>query len=277
MISFFNRRRINRRVYERPTLYRLKRSLLDWLKLSGLVVVLVGLITGSYQFFIQSDFFRLKDVEFTGDLQLGEKDLPIRVAKIPVGKSLFLLNLFEISRNLRRNPEIREIRLGRRFPDGLMVEINRHHAVALLELEGGMERYLVSREGILFRKARGGEASSLPVIHGFEKDQLTRFPNFYRTHVVEAVRALGEFSEAAAGRGMGVVSLHYDVTGGMAFEAADRENRAKRCTLFFGQGDRESKLAAWEDFFDEMRRGEVWYSRLDLHVPGRIFARAEKK
>lgn len=276
MLNFFNRRKINRRVYERPTLYRLKRSLLDWLKLSGMVVVLAAVLAGSYQFFGRSDFFRLKRVDLSGDLDSGERERFSRLSKIPEGKNLFFINLFKISRNLKRDPEVLEVRLRRSFPDGLTVEIVKHKGVALLEVEG-KERYLLSREGVLFKKVPGTESTPLPVIRGFEKKRLEQFAHFYRPKIREAVSALIDFSERATARSLLVLSLDYDLTGGITFVLAEKEKAGRRCTLFFGPGDRDSKFEAWENFFDTMKREKVWYTRLDLHVPGRVFARAEKK
>ena len=274
MLPFFNRRKINRRVYERPTLYRLKRSLIDWLKLSGMVLMVSAVLIGSYQFFGRSDFFRLKRIDLLGDLEAGERERLTRLAEIPEGKNLFLINLFEISRNLKRDQEIRDVRLRRNFPDGLIIEVTKHKGVALLELDGGKERYLVSAEGVIFKKARENAVERLPVIRGFEKNRLEQFAEFYRPKIEEAVGALTDLAERAAPRGVVVSSLEYDMTGGMTVVVADRENK-KSSTLFFGRGERDSKFSAWGELFDAMKRDDLWYTRLDLHVPGRIFARGE--
>lgn len=274
---FFKKKPANRRVVKRARLYRMSRSVIDWLTLIGKMALVVLVLFGLYEFFVASSYFRLSEVEINGELEHVSRAKVEELAQIPYKKNIFSVNLFGIVKNIRRHPWIQHVQIRRKFPSGLIIHVQEHQPFAILQAQtnekNNFEFFLMNQEGILFQRIKKHDME-LPLIRGFELDKLKNYPGYFRPKIKEAFIFLKQFQELSKLDELEVESVHYDVTNGiMAILKSKNENKAPSMEVFFGKGDFDKKISVWNRFGRQMKEESALYSKIDLHVLGKVFAR----
>ena len=118
-------------------------------------------------FLFPPSFLKVQEVVvLTPPRHLTEFDL-IRLSQVKRGDNLATLRLKKVRENILRFPWIREVHLSKRFPGRLLIGVEEHQPVALLELEA---LYLVSDAGVIFKKSE--RVSDLPIITGLTSDDV---------------------------------------------------------------------------------------------------------
>jgi len=139
---------------------------LPWRPIIGLLVV-----TSFVWVWLRLDpagWFRLQTVTVQGATQhLSIEDIET-LAQAPIDSPLMALELDVVRRRMERHPWIRSVGLRRLLPGTLYIQVEEHQAQALLTLP---EPYLVSEEGIIFKKADPSDPSELPRVTGLKKDK----------------------------------------------------------------------------------------------------------
>jgi cell division protein FtsQ len=151
--------------------HRLKRNARELLREVSLVILLTGAIAGitaglliGYDWIIRSPYLAVRETVVRGCKELTEKDI-LTLAAIRPSPNILALNQDAITRRIRANPWIREVFIGREFPDRLVIVVRERKAVALLQREAGL--YLLDSEGEPFKKLEPGDEANLPVLTGF--------------------------------------------------------------------------------------------------------------
>lgn len=151
--------------------HRLKRNARELLREIGMVILLMGAITGAtaaflagYDWIVRSPYLAVRETVVRGCQELTEKDI-LTLAAIRPSPNILALNPDAITRRIRANPWIREVFVGREFPDRLVIVVRERKAVALLQREGAF--YLLDSEGEPFKKLEPGDEANLPVLTGF--------------------------------------------------------------------------------------------------------------
>lgn len=113
--------------------------------------------------FLENSFFDIRQLDVTTDGSLGVTDI-LEVAKVRVGVNLFSVRPQDIREALLTVPVISDAQVGRRFPDGLIIEVTERIAVARLGRAGAGSPLAVDSTGHVLgpRSVR----VSLPVIQG---------------------------------------------------------------------------------------------------------------
>lgn len=135
--------------------------------LIGLPALAFGLYWGVHQawlgMFADNPFFEIKRIEITTDGMLGVGDVQ-EYARVRPGMNLFAVRPQDLRAALLAVPVIADAQVGRRLPDGLVIEVTERIAVARLGRPGAGSTLAVDATGHVL-----GPSSvriSLPVILG---------------------------------------------------------------------------------------------------------------
>lgn len=135
--------------------------------LIGVPALAFGLYWGGRQawlgMFAENPFFEIKRIEITTDGMLGVADIQ-DYARVRPGLNLFAVRPQDVRAALLAVPVIADAQVGRRLPDGLVIEVTERIAVARLGRPGAGSPLAVDATGHVL-----GPSSvrvSLPVIQG---------------------------------------------------------------------------------------------------------------
>jgi cell division septal protein FtsQ len=104
--------------------------------------------------------FRLRRIEHPG-LTRSEAAALIKRAGLHRAVSLLTLRLDRIARRIKQDPWVKSVKLSRRLPDTLVMQVTRYRPVAILRF-GGL--YYLDRTGVPFKGVRPGDRLDLPTI-----------------------------------------------------------------------------------------------------------------
>lgn len=266
----FKKNKINRKTNEIPQLYRMKRSMIEWLKYGGIAFVSILVTFSCYQFFFRSSYFHLKKVDIRGSLNHLNKDTLMRLAEIPQEKNIFGLNLYQIRQNIKRFNWIEEVQVRRQFPNSLVIEVREFEPVAILVLSLS-ESYYVNQEGILFDRVKNPR--DLPLITGFDPDQLKKYPGYYRPRLKEVFLFVNQFKQSLLGGPYQLGRVDYSLTEGITAIVKDTTRQAE-IKIYFGKAKLEEKIKQWSLIYPHLEK-EAPVMSVDLHVENKVFAKEE--
>ena len=154
--------------------YRLKRRskhiLRELLRTASLLcaisIVCAGMICG-YNFAISSPCFQIKEIIVHGCKELTEKEI-LSYAAIKPSQNLLAINLGTIARRIESNPWVKEVSMGREFPNRLIIDLQERTAVALVKRDNGFN--LLDLDGVAFKKLEKNDEVDIPVLNGCYPD-----------------------------------------------------------------------------------------------------------
>ncbi|MBC8206127.1 MAG: FtsQ-type POTRA domain-containing protein [Kiritimatiellales bacterium] len=137
------------------------------------LVVLFGVFqalayTGSL-FFSRNPYFELKHILIRSDGRLSSSQL-MEYAKLETGVNLFDVDFDTLQADLEAVPLVQSVRIQRKLPDTLVVDVSERTAVAQVSWKWRSVPFLIDREGVVLPPTRTGQA--LPLIEGVKLDQL---------------------------------------------------------------------------------------------------------
>lgn len=268
------KKNLNRKIKERPKLYRMSRSLIEWFKLMVCIIVFFGGALGLYQFVAVSDFFKIQTISVSEPTAHLTKNQIIQLSGVSYGAHLLSLNLYEIESNLKRYSWIKDAKIKRNFPRGLILKVTEYEPVALILAD---DTYWLSVDGKIVAKAKESEGNAFPVITGFTKDQLEKYPGYFRNKVFDALNFLTLFQESRGvyprvidptrNSEMKLKEIHYSLQEGIT---ATIQNPSLQ--IYFGWGKTEEKIRLGEKIIQIMKDNVLPFTKVDLHIEGKIFA-----
>ena len=157
--------------------YRLKRrstnilrdTVTVFLSLTAIAAVTSLLIYG-YSFLVSLPYLQAKEITIRGCKELTEKDI-LGLAAIRPTQNILVINVEEAKRRIKVNPWVKEVSIGREFPDRVVIEIRERTPVALLKKEAAF--YLMDINGITFKRLESGDEMDLPILTGFHSGDKT--------------------------------------------------------------------------------------------------------
>ncbi|EKD41625.1 MAG: hypothetical protein ACD_73C00614G0002 [uncultured bacterium] len=263
----------NRKMVKRPRLYRMSRSVMDWGLLAIKIVATVVLTVGLYDFFVLSDYFKIKHVSVQGEMEHADSETILKVAQVKTGENIFGTNLYGIAQNVRKIPWINHVQVRRQLPSALVIRVDEHKPFAVVATAGSaneLSYYLMSEEGVLFKRIENVD-TALPLISGFEKEKLKKFPTYYRKYLNEVFSFLKKYQTMGETQ-FELKQIHFDETMGITSFLWSREHQ-QFVKVYFGLNPDEKKISLWNRMTHTMKDENVFYSRVDLHVKGKAFAR----
>ncbi len=170
-MKFFRRRQKARSHHLAAAKYRLQRRsdhiirdvLTTFLSLSGIAVLTASMVYG-YSFITSLPYLQAREITIRGCKELTEKDI-LSLAAIKPYQNILVVNVEEAGRRIRTNPWVRNVSVGREFPDRVVIEVKERTPVALLKKD--MAFFLMDLEGVTFKKLEMGDELDLPILTGF--------------------------------------------------------------------------------------------------------------
>lgn len=126
------------------------------------ILLVAGSIFGARHFFLQSGFFTIKEVLFTGNVGNAVSGEIEKLNRIYSGMNIFKVDLQKIKRMIASDmPEVKKVEVHRKMPDTLAVDIFSRNPAAVIDSSGGI---VVDRDGVVL--AVGTEREDLIRIRG---------------------------------------------------------------------------------------------------------------
>ncbi|WP_031513429.1 cell division protein FtsQ/DivIB [Desulfofalx alkaliphila] len=126
----------------------------------ALIIFLVGF---TMYVLLQSTVFEVRQIEIVGRNEISQDEL-IKLSGVVLGSNIFKLDLMSGEEKIRLLPMIKEVKLLRKYPSTVVIEILERKPVALLPFNEGF--LTVDIEGIYLREG-SINSDSLPVITGY--------------------------------------------------------------------------------------------------------------
>jgi cell division protein FtsQ len=174
MTSFEIWRRLQQRQTVRPRakadlpgLARNLAFLLGFVLLAG--GLLAGLGIGTYKLLTYSDFFQITGIKIDGCRRTAKEEI-LKLSGVDIHTNLLSLDLGEVGARIEAHGWIEQVRVERRWPNGLVITIRERSPVALINLADGLHH--LDRNGVIFAKVHPPADLDYPVITGdagFEK------------------------------------------------------------------------------------------------------------
>ena len=154
--------------------YRLQRrskhilhELLRTALLLGVISIVGAVMIFGYNFTISSPYFQIKEIIVHGCKELTEKEI-LSYAAIKPSQNLLAINLGTIARRIESNPWVKEVLVGKEFPNRLIIDLQERTAVALVKNDNGFN--LLDLDGVAFKKLEKSDEADIPVLNGCYSD-----------------------------------------------------------------------------------------------------------
>jgi cell division protein FtsQ len=126
---------------------------------------------GSYRLALSSPSFAIRHVEVETSRRLPDREVARR-AGIVVGESLLGLDLAQAERRLLADPWVQSVKVTRKLPQTVRIQLSEHEAVALAAIDA--EIFLVAATGEPFKAWEAGDVHDLPVLTGVTAEALAQ-------------------------------------------------------------------------------------------------------
>jgi len=211
--------------------------------LTGAIVFITAALVIGYDRILRSPDLRIRETVVKVCQELTDKEI-LTLASARAPSNMLTINRDAIARRIRANPWVREVFVGREFPDRLVIVVRERKAVALIERDDGLS--LVDGEGTPFKKLETGEESNLPVLTGCIRGGILD-----EALVKKSLALLNDLAGIKDGPEIGKVSeIHGNETFGLSLFADTGlclqlgfdgyENKLKRLTSVMADLDRKN-------------------------------------
>jgi cell division protein FtsQ len=199
---------------------------------------LLGLTTavafGARHLATTSDRFALEHLVVSGSTRFSESEL-CKLLGIQPGDNLFAVDLARAEHRLAEHPWVASVKLRRKLPSTLELELVEYHAKAVALL--GDQLYLVTEKGHPIVPFDLDEHGDYPIISGVTVDELSADRARALERVARGISILELYERSSLARNYEAQELNLAVDGSIELVVGDRG-----VTLVFGQGPVEQKL-----------------------------------
>lgn len=189
---------------------------------------------GSYRLALSSPSFSIQHVEVQTSRRLSEREVARR-AGITLGDSLLGLDLAEAERRLLADPWVQSVRVTRKLPKTVRVELVEHEAAALAAIDG--EVFLVGAAGEPFKAWQEGDVHDLPVLTGITGEALARDRPGAVARLTTGLRVLEQYEKLPVSRAQRAEEVHLQPDGSVVLTVG-----VHGVALHLGQGPWPKKL-----------------------------------
>ncbi len=205
------------------------------LKLLALVVGFVAIFLGAsegWKWATTTRVFALTDVKVSGQTEATDVEL-VRLGGELLGQNLVAMDVKAMERSIATHPWVKSVRVTRHLPTRLTIEIEEHHAVAMLSLG---ELYLVNEDSVPFKRIKPGESVDLPLVNGIDRETFAEKREEGLASLREAVALVEAYAAEpfAAQQPLSEVNLHPEGVTAVTTDGQEIE---------FGEGDVPVKLS----------------------------------
>ncbi len=153
-----------------------------------------------------ADAFAIREIVIEGNRRLAAIDVR-RAAGLQIDSNAFEVSTEQARDRLLQHPWVKEATVVRKLPNRVRVELVERTPVALVALD---QLYLVSEEGVVFKRLGVDDPADLPVITGIASERF--YDDFdYRTAVLlRSMAVLQDYEGAGLADREPVSEIHFD-------------------------------------------------------------------
>ena len=213
--------------------------------LSGflLVFLLSTFYTFIYGVFTQCSYFKADNIEITG-INLLTEEMVMEQASLSSGINILSLNLQSTRKRLLAHPDIEEADVQRKLPNGLVIRIEEHQPLAVIDLG---RKFFIDVKGKIYKECKRTESDQLPLVSGLAFSDLGITEQHYNDPYVAVMNILimGRDSESilpnssirriSVDREVGLTIYAYDEKKAIKLgygNYADKYRRLEKVTLY---------------------------------------------
>jgi len=216
---------------------------------SGLAVVVgvsLAVAWSAHHYALTSPRFAIHTVDLVGAKRTTLDQIKTD-SGVAVGLNIFALDTDVAERKLLENPWIAEVKVTRRLPSTLRVELSEREAAAVVAL--GERLYLVTPEGVPFKEVQAGDPFDMPLISGASPENLQRDRKREIERIQTGLEVLRQFERVPLSRVYPPEEVHLADAGDVTLTCGK-----DGVTLELGTGPWRKKLLMAEEVVGELRK-----------------------
>lgn len=218
----------------RPGPSRLRRALRLSLGLSFLILLTGFVAFGARHLATTSDRFAFEQLVVSGSTRFSQAEL-CKLLGVQVGDNLFALDLASAERRLAEHPWIASVKLRRKLPSTLELELSEYRAKALAQL--GDELYLVTEDGHPIVPYELDERGDYPIVSGVTVEEIGVDRKRALERIAKGVAILTLYEGSSLADNYEAQQVHQDADGSVELVVGELG-----VTLALGKGPVEQKL-----------------------------------
>ncbi|HEX3851728.1 MAG TPA: FtsQ-type POTRA domain-containing protein, partial [Polyangiaceae bacterium] len=216
---------------------------------SGLAVVVgasLAVAWSAHHYALTSPRFAIHTVDLVGAKRSTLEQVKAQ-SGFNLGDNIFALDTDAAERKLLENPWISEVKVTRRLPSTLRVELTEREATAVVALAEHV--YLVTREGVPFKEVQPGDPYDLPLITGASPENLARDRAREIERIQTGLEVLRQFERVPLSKVYPAEEVHLADAGDVTLTCGK-----DGVTLELGTGPWRKKLLMAEEVVGELRK-----------------------
>lgn len=233
-----------------------------------MVLILVTLVwtvaTEAYEVFAKATFFKLERIEVSRMRQLSRDEI-VSLTGAKLGDSLLKLELQHVAEQLEKNPWIEKLKVRRRFPGTLSIEITERVPVAIVNM-GYL--YYLDAKGEIFKPLTEGDRLDFPVLTGITEEDLLKDADGTKQMLTTALGIMDLLKKGSVFRLNDVSEIHLDKGYGFTLFTAQGGIPVK-----LGNSDFEGKLARFSRIYQELTTQITSLEYVDLNYADKIIVK----
>jgi len=226
------------------------------------LITLVWILgTEAYEIFAAATFFKLERIEVPRLQQLSRDEI-VSLTGVKLGDSLLELDLQHVAEQLEKNPWVEKLKVRRRFPGTLSIEITERVPVAVVNM--GYLYYLDSK-GEIFKPLTEGDRLDFPVLTGISEEDLLKDADGTKIMLTMALGLMEMLKKGTVFRLSDVSEIHLDKGYGYTLFTTRGGIPVK-----LGNSDFQGKLARFSRIYTELTAQIASLEYVDLNYPDKI-------
>lgn len=250
---------------ENKTLYKGRYTLVRQLFQLSIFVSVLSVLVVLYLFFQNSQNFKLEFVEVSGNIQRLTPDQIIVLSELQKNEHLFSVDFQKVRDHILRHPWVKTVKLRRKVPDAIQIDVTERTVKALLFLE---KLYLVDEDGKIFKSHENENIEDLPVVTGFQKDDIEKYPLLSQQYLDRCFENLLYLQQQHVYTQDPISEINCDSVFGVTVFTRDRG-----LEIYYGKDELAEKHAKLKKFMSTSHFETTAFVRLDLDSPGKVIAR----
>ena len=229
------------------------------------VFILITLVwtvaTEAYEVFAKATFFKLERIEVSRMRQLSRDEI-VSLTGAKLGDSLLKLELQHVAEQLEKNPWIEKLKVRRRFPGTLSIEITERVPVAVVNM-GYL--YYLDAKGEIFKPLTEGDRLDFPVLTGITEEDLLKDADGMKKMLTTALGIMDLLKKGKLICPHDGPAIHLDKGYGVTLFTAQGGIPVK-----LGNSDFEGKLARFSRIYQELTSQIASLEYVDLNYADKI-------
>ncbi len=217
-----------------------------------------------YQELLTAPFLQIKEINING-IKRVSKDEILELAEIGLGDNIIAVDIAEIKKRIKKHPWVDTVKVNRKMPDKLLIEIKERTAVALINLDN---LYLIDSSGSIFKRVSIEDDVDLPVITTDVAKEDVEDDEKASSLIIEAIDLIGLLNTREK-FGLDMVSeIKIDTVYGLTLYAMDSGTRIE-----IGSNNLQEKLLMFDRVFQEFGSSFLRIESVDLNYGKKVVVR----